>query len=439
MKRFLLLSYLLTTTFALNAQSWTELASGFPNANRGISDFSVVDGNTVWALAYDGSGAASVVQEFTKTTDGGTTWTAGAINIGNPALAINDISAVDANTAWLSALVPDDGNGGIYKTTDGGVTWNQQNALAFSTTGQSFLNGVHFFDINNGMAFGDPTAGEFEIYTTSDSGATWTIVPAANIPNPLSGEYGYNGGNVFIGSTCFLVTNRGRILKSSDMGLTWTVNQAPVADFSSTGESASIAFSTALNGCMVKTIGTTYTFYTTTDGAVTWSAGTPFTGSYRVLTYVPGTSTIVSTSAVIAASGSEYSLDNGATWLTIDAGEQRGVAAFYDAATGWCAGFSLDQTTDGVFKFTGTLNTDKFNNTTQFSVYPNPASSTLNISSREFDTYKVSVLDVTGKVMSNNNYSGLENHVDISNLSNGIYFLTVNSGDKTQTIKFIKN
>ena len=439
MKKILLSLSLLLSGYASNAQSWTPQASGFSEASRGISEFSIVDANIVWALAYDGSASGTPdPQQFSKTTNGGTTWTPGSIDLGDPSLAINNIIAIDADNAWVTALVPADGNGVTFRTYDGGLNWIQQNPLGFQSTGESFLNGVHFFDENNGVTYGDPANGEFEIYTTTDGGDNWTLVPAANIPNPLNGEYGYNGGNQFIGNTCFLVTNKGRILKSTDMGMNWTAYQAPVTDFGSAAQSGRLAFSTASNGHMLKTVGTTYTYYTTSDGAQTWSAGTPFTGLYRVLTYVPGTSTIVATSAVQTASGSAYSNDNGTTWTEIDSGEQRGIAAFYDGSTGWCAGFSQDASTGGVFKFSGSLSNSQFTST-KFSVHPNPSSSNVTISSPEVDSYKLRIMDITGKVVMNKELNGLENAIDVSNFSNGLYFFEINAGNASQTIKIIKN
>ncbi|HQA73059.1 T9SS type A sorting domain-containing protein [Flavobacterium sp.] len=437
MKKILLSLSFLLAGFATNAQSWVEQASGFNDASRGISQFSIVNANTVWALAYNGADTTVNIQEFTKTTDGGANWSPGIIDLGDSLLEINNIIAVDETNAWVSALIPADGNGVVFRTYDGGLNWIQQNSLGFQTSGESFINGVHFFDANNGLSYGDPEGGEFEMYTTTDGGENWTRVPGANIPNPLSGEYGYNGGNVFVGSTCFLVTNKGRILKSTDMGLTWSVSQAPVTDFGSAAQSARLSFSSATNGCMLKTIGTNYTFYTTTNGGTSWSAGTPFTGLYRVLTYVPGTNTIVATSAATAASGSAYSSDNGVTWTSIDSGAQRGIAAFFNGSTGWCAGFNQDASTGGVFKLSGTLSNNQFTST-KFSVYPNPSSSNITISS-ELDSYKLRVIDVTGKVMINKELNGLENNIDVSSFSNGLYFFEINAGNNTETIKIIKN
>jgi hypothetical protein len=46
-----------------------------------------------------------------------------------------------------------------------------------------FLNGVIFFDANNGVAFGDPEGGEFEIYTSNNGGTSWTRVAGGSVPN----------------------------------------------------------------------------------------------------------------------------------------------------------------------------------------------------------------------------------------------------------------
>lgn len=438
MKKLLLSFSLLFMGYSSIAQTWTSQATGFNDVSRGLSEIRIVDANTVWAIAYDGSGDGANVQEFTRTTNGGSTWTPGIINVGNPALGINGISPISATTAWVSAVNGTDGSGScIYKTSDGGASWQQQNASGFIAAA-SFVNFVHFFDANNGFSAGDPINGEFEIYRSTNGGSTWTLVPGANIPNPQSGEYGYNGGNVVVGNTIWLPTNKGRILKSTDSGATWTVTQAPLTDFGGTTQSGRLAFSDVNNGCLLKTVGTTYTFYTTTNGGTTWSAGTPFTGTYRILTYVPGTTTLVATSQATGASGSAYSSNNGTTWTTIDSGTQRGASAFLNGSTGWCAGFSSTPSIDGVFKLNGTLANNQFN-ATSFKIYPNPTSSFVTISTEQLDSFNLKIADLTGKVMMIKDYSGMENNVDISSFAKGIYFFEIKSGNKSETIKILKN
>lgn len=440
MKKLLLL-LAFASSLGVNAQAWISQATGFTAPSRGIDEIQIVDANIVWAKAYDGSGGGAEVQEFTRTINGGTTWTPGIINVNDPALGINNIAPISATTAWVSAVNPTDGSGScIYRTTDAGETWEQQNINGFTSPG-SFVNFVHFFDANNGFAAGDPVGSplEFEIWRTADGGDTWTQVPGANIPNPTnSTEYGYNGGNIVIGNTIWMPTNKGRILKSTDQGLTWTVSQAPLTDFGAATQSGRLAFSDANNGCLLKTVGTTYTYYTTTNGGTTWSAASTFTGDYRLLTYIPGSLTIVATSQVVGLAGSGYSSNNGLTWTDIDFGEQRGISAFLNGSTGWCAGFSTDETSNGIFKFDGTLSNSSFESVSTFNVYPNPASSIVNISS-EVDSFTVSVSDLTGKVVLEKSMSGIENSVDVSALNSGVYFFTISSDSKKETIKIIKN
>lgn len=436
MKKLLLLLFIASSSI-LNAQ-WTPQATGFSTAFRGLDEIKIVDANTVWAKAYDGSGGGAEVQEFTRTSNGGTSWTAGVIDVGDTALTINNISPISATTAWVSAVHPTLGTGSVvFKTSDGGLTWEQQNPLAF-TSATSFLNFVHFFDANIGFAEGDPVSGEFEIWRTTDGGDSWSIVPGANIANPLSGEYCYNGGNIVIGSTAWLPGNKGRILKTTDMGLTWTAHQTPLTDFSSVAQSGQLLFSDANNGYLLKTAGTTYTYYTTTNGGVTWSAAAPFTGTRRILNYIPGTTTIVATSGA-APIGTSISVNNGATWIDVESDEQRGSSAFLNATTGWCAGFSTNIVTDGVFKLTGPLGNTAFENTSKFIVYPNPANNIITIASSDIESYQLSVADLTGKVLIEKSLNGIQNTIDVSSLSNGVYFFTLNSGDKIETVKIIKN
>src|SRR5205823_5373590 len=102
--------------------------------------------------------------------------------------------------------------GGIFKTNDGGASWNEVGANMFTTTGtnSSFPDDVYFWDSQNGIAMGDPVGSplKYEIYLTNDAGTTWTQVPGANIPALTnSGEYGITNlfshaqGNVYFGTT----------------------------------------------------------------------------------------------------------------------------------------------------------------------------------------------------------------------------------------------
>jgi len=461
MKKLLLTFSLIGLTSIINAQ-WTSQGTGFSAASRGLSEVHIVDANTVWAMAYDGSGLGANVQEFTLTTNGGASWTSGTINVGNSVWELNNICPVSATTAWVSAInnITGDANNGvgyIYKTSDGGASWTQQCASCFQTAGSSFLNGVYFFNANVGVAFGDPEGTEFEIWRTTDGGTNWTRVPGASIANPLSGEYGYNNVPVAAGGVLWFPTNKGRLFRTTDQGATWTASQVTgLADFSGidpttgNGTRADAYFSDANTGLLLKTVigGTTTThtytrtFMTTSNGGTTWGASTAFTGTRFILNYIPGTTNIVATSQA-APVGTSISYNNGVTWTDLEpAGtEQRGASAFLNGSTGWCAGFSDGDPigTAGIFKLSGPLGIDNAATLTKFKVYPNPASSLITISTPDVETTALSVTDLTGKIVMTKSLNGIENTVDVSNLSCGAYFFELSSNNIKEVVKILKN
>ena len=78
------------------------------------------------------------------------------------------------------------------------------------------------------------------------------------------------------------------------------------------------------------------------------------------------------------------------------------------------------------------LSTETFTSTS-FSIYPNPASSTLSISSNEiFET--VSVYNMMGAEV----ISTTGNTVNVENLASGMYILRVSNDSKSATKRFIK-
>ncbi|WP_162126796.1 T9SS type A sorting domain-containing protein [Flavobacterium phycosphaerae] len=457
MKKLLLSLSLFSVGLVTHSQSWVSQATGFTAESRGVSEIHVVDANTVWAMAFDGAPittahpAALNIQEFTLTTDGGSSWTPGIIDVGDTTYELNNISPVSGTTAWVSAINnttddPNIGVGVVCKTSDAGLTWEAQNTSGFQTAGESFLNGVHFFDANNGIAYGDPLGGEFEIYRTTDGGDNWTQVPAASLPDPISGEYGYNSIPTVAGNTLWFTTNKGKMYRTTNMGVNWTKLNGPTGftDFGATAINGRLLFSDNNNGIIMGTTNgsattPTYKIWKTTDGGATWSAPITYTG-YRLLTYVPGTSILVACGAGTSSGGvgSAYSTDNGTTWTTIDTNiEQRLTPAFFNSTTGWCGGFSTDSITDGIFQFSGNLGTEQFAANT-IKLYPNPATSVVNIAA-QLDSYNVKVTDMTGKVMLNKAFSGVENTVDISSFATGVYFFEIKSGNKSETTKIMKN
>lgn len=410
--------------------------TAFATQYRGISSISIVDANTVWAPAYDGSGGGATIQEYTRTTNGGTTWTPGTIS-GNTGYGISNISAVSGTNAWAGLYNTTSGLGKVMVTTNGGTTWTQQTSASFSTSGESWLNFVHFFDANNGVAVGDPAGGYFEIYKTSNAGTTWTRVATGNIPAPIAaGEYGWSGVYCAFGNNIWFGTDNGRVFKSADKGATWTVAATGLSDVNE------VKFIDANNGIAITKVYnttsgdlTTFTLRRTTNGGTTWTAFTP-TGAINTseIAPVPGTtSTWYSVGGVwpfIASTyGSSYSTDNGASWTAIDALQYTAVS-FFNANTGWAGGFNSSATAEGIFKWTpcATIVNDNSSIARDILIYPNPAGNEINILMPYSDGEKVNIniIDIYGKLCKKIVvYNNIDNaaKIDISELSNGIYVI----------------
>jgi photosystem II stability/assembly factor-like uncharacterized protein len=453
----LLLSVFVLSAIGASAQ-WTEQYSGFTTPFRGIGEINVVDANVVWATGTDGA-TGSAVLEATHTTDGGATWTATAIDLGDPNLQVTNIQGIDGSTAFVGAFDPvdDAGLGGVFKTTDGGVTWESMNPAGYTTAGASWFNFVHFFNANEGLTQGDPTSnlGEFEIYRTVDGGTTWTPVPAA-IPNAASGEYGYNGGVATAGNSLWFTTNKGKLYRTVDKGATWVKLNAPaslgVFDFGSAAKNGRVFFSDNNNGILIATInsGDTYTLFKTSNGGTTWAAGVPYTQPYLYnLSYIPGTSALVGTGATeltpapnqTFAYYTGLSSDNGSTWTLIDS-EQKTAIDFISATTGWAGGFTdLTSTEGGIFKYTGAALGLPSVARAQFSVSPNPTTGMLQVANDNAAITDVAVYDITGKQVYTGKFSSLNQvDLDLTPLNTGAYFLKATSDTgATQTIKIMKN
>lgn len=433
-----LLSLLILTGLSANAQFWTVKSTGFATTSRGLGSISIVDANNVWAIAVDGSGAGSlVVKEITRSSDGGNTWTPTTVALGpgTAGLGLSSISAVSGTTAWISAN-PGTGNiGGVWKTVNSGAAFTKQTTAAF--TSASFTNFVHFWDANNGITQGDPDPTFFEIYTTTDGGTTWVRVPTGNIPatSPAGNEFGYSNNYAVSGNTIWFGTSSGRLYRSNDKGLNWTVSQAPVVtDFGSATTGGAYAFASTLNGLLVTRTGQ---IFKTIDGGTTFTEITATGFFTNDIAYVPGTT---GTYVTTGTTGSAYTTDSGLTWTNIDA-LQHTVVAFFDGNTGFTGGFTTSATVGGVSKYTGNvLKTNTFN-ASKISTYPNPVTDNVTVSNNDnILLTDVNITDINGRTVKSLKVNNLsEVQMNVSELGAGVYFMNVMTDSGKVVKKFIKN
>lgn len=457
MKKHLLAALAMGLSLSSFAQYWDvpEQNTNLPQ-KRGIQTISVIDSSIVWASSYDGSSAGAVVNDYIITYDGGLNWTSAKVDSLTTGWEFSHFRAFSDEMVWVVSYNQNVAGAKVYRTLDGGLSWESHNPF----TAAAFGNVVHFFDTQNGMLMGDPAGpgtAYFEIYTTTNGGDTWTRVPSASIPAALSGEYGLVRSIGAYGDNVWFGTNKSRIFRSNDKGLTWAVSD--LTAISANGTVSEFAMESATTGmCFISGADTVNRLVKTTDGGVTWTqvlSGTQKAGFIKWrsgLAYVTGStpSRYVITGARFTTGdhGSVYSDDMGVTWVTIDSAVQHLGTAWADPQHGWSGSFTAAGGAGGMFKWKDTTYTSVLVPWTNGEVkgYPNPTQNDYTISMNQFvkgAAISLMLTDVAGKEVYNYDvpfFNGKFNHtINMENLNTGLYFLSLKVGNQLITQKVTKN
>ena len=443
------------SVLTLNAQDfWTEIAP-FPASNLCPKQISIVDNNNVWAFANRDTSITN--DKWCISTDGGFTWQNGTFNLGVPNLNVSSIFGMTAAKAYVtvSDFNPSisSNNSGVWMTQDSGATWVNQSSALFNNY-DSFPNFIHFFNQDNGIVVGDPLNGVFEVYTTNNGGNNWVAVPSANIPASANFEKGYSLNFDTYNDTIWFGTNNGRIFKSSNQGLSWTVTQSPIPDFGATNGSGSgnFTYKNTTEGLLVDD---SLNIWRTIDSGQTWNdETTTVTGTLRSSStvYVPQTAnTYFSLGAdVNNYRGSSYSTDGGNNWINLN--NQTLVmpldVTFKSGTVAFCVGNTMADPTLKFYKLTdplyrlnsGSLNSDGFDSISNATVSPNPSNGIFTVKSKDVIN-QIEIFDITGKKIKTTLIDALnEITLNISELENGIYFAKLSTDNKNNfQIKLIKN
>src|SRR6218665_838340 len=458
MKKILLVLTLLFSLVVSAQDFWTE-ATPFGRGSYYAKNISIADESTVWVTGTDDPGFGSwSVPRWGRSTDGGLTWTSGFLpdDVVYPARSsqfVVGICAISNQTPYF-AISPYTSNSSnkILVTHDAGDTWTQIHPELFSDA-YSHLNGIHFFDNNHGIVYGDLVDNYFEIYTTADAAATWTRTPPTNIPPPLADEFPWTNHFDATAGILRFMTNKYRLFSSYDQGLTWTVSQTPDNSFYDYGDfhTPYFSFKDANEGLLV-TAGqyNDSTLYRTTDGGITWI---PFSTTGRLsdytMRYVPQTAgTYYNTGEfndeVWNSWGSGYSTDDGNSWTAMTENQNFKPMAtkFLSPTIGYAVGYEYGSSNGhGFYRLTDTFNRLLKNKSlleTSFNAAPNPTKDTFRISGSAITS--IAVHDVTGKAIYHQSFAATDQaEVDLSAFRTGIYFAKVSNDNGSKTIKIIKD
>jgi photosystem II stability/assembly factor-like uncharacterized protein len=310
------------------APVWIPQMSGTTARLRGVS---AVSSTIAWA-----SGSGGV---YLKTTDGGANWRAATVP-GAEELDFRDVEAFDADTAYLLSIGEGD-RSRIYKTTDGGEHWR----LQFTNRNpKAFFDAMASWDADRGVAVSDSVDGRFVIIKTTDGGESWKEIPSEKLPPALASEGAFAASGTCVvaqgKNNVWIATSAARVLSSADGGESWRVAATPIPSGQQSMGAFSIAFKNARIGVIV---GGDYkkegeardNVAVTGDGGRTWKpVKGPLPGGFRsAVAYAPGASILVT----VGPSGSDYSLESGASWKPITGAGFHAIS-FARSGAGWAVG-----------------------------------------------------------------------------------------------------
>ncbi len=233
--------------------NWTPLTDNLPSQSIGAMIFDL--GDAAYQTIYAGTGRYSSFGRtggervgLLRTTDGGGTW---SVVDGGGVLNGKNISGVYANgdTVVVSVNASDTfgaGNLGIFRSTDGGVTFGQ--VSAGDGSGSAGLPAGVAYDL-----FADPTnpdvlytasvfsaalgGGQVGVYKSLDQGATWAKVSNAAmdalIDNGTTNSTGTSNIEIAVGranNVYVAIINSGRVgglFRSGDGGANWAAMDTP--------------------------------------------------------------------------------------------------------------------------------------------------------------------------------------------------------------------
>ena len=286
----------LAAAHAASAQIWTPTSAPITNWQSVASS---ADGTKLVAAAGGSVGSAGRAPIFLS-TNAGVSWTQSSAPITN----------------WLHVASSADGSKlvavgyQIYYSTDSGATWTPASGLPypyeFWSSVASSADGTKSVVGQLGGTISQPQA----IYLSTDSGATWhpagangsAVASSADGSRLLALEY--DKSPAFIGS-------------STNAGGTWQSNNVAAAQYwwavASAADGVKLA---AVAGLGELSIYSTGSVYTSTDSGATWrSNNAPVIKWSSIASSADGTRLV----AAAHGGGIYHSMDSGTTWVTNNA------------------------------------------------------------------------------------------------------------------------
>lgn len=171
--------------------------TGIIKQNMVVEKIQIINKDTVFALCKNSNLGTS---ELYQSKDGGSSW-----QLVNGSFIIKAIDFINSKLGYATSF------GGVYKTIDGGISWQK---IYNQTGGYSFIT-LEFFDQNVGYACQDHGV----VLKTSDGGGTWNVCLSSTYDNIHAISFAD-------ASTVFLGGEDGALYRSTDNGANWQFKAA---------------------------------------------------------------------------------------------------------------------------------------------------------------------------------------------------------------------
>ena len=382
-----------------------------------------------------------------RSTDGGQSWQ----NVAPAAPAtgrfgVGSLEALDARNAWAMMQRLDAGNSPLpaelHYTADGGATWSRRGLPA----GASGLGQLRFFSPTTGVLVDRQLN---VVFRTTDGGQSWQ--PPVALPTLAAGqrlaELQLAPGLIWAQVLDPSAKTVG-VWTSTDQGQTWRSQATPL------GASSGVVFRDAQHGLLPLAAGG---MVATADGGQTWTPATlppfplgdqgPLVAVQGSRAYVAGAFTFTGAST---AKGSAVSTDEGQTWTPLETSNSYMALHFPTPDAGWHIradffGPTVQYVYQGMGRYTGpslmVLATQGTQAALPGEVYPNPSADgrfTVRLPA-EARVRQVRVLDALGREVYRAPALPAGQLIDLSQQRRGMYSLEIQTDTGLLRRKLLTN
>ncbi|MFC1730068.1 T9SS type A sorting domain-containing protein [candidate division KSB1 bacterium] len=387
----------------LNAQTWTTVTTP---STAGVNHMLVANNKLFIATLYG----------MFSSTDG-ITWDSASTGMTPvlPSLGYYYVGNIyNYNNVLYSAI----GGSKLYKSVDYGANWTEIPGVKEQFTSPSF---TAVYVKGDTMIVGlDKSLGIRKSY---DGGTTWTSTGSA-----ASFHEVVDRNIIELNGAIYVKTQKG-VFKSTDMATSFTQLTGGLPTYS--GSVGALTVSNGVLICTIYLVGT----YISSDYGVTWTQTSTTIANGRGFHVEGGNVYLACAGAKIYSSS-----NNGTTWTDISGTGIVGIGQMTNFAI--FNGYLYVGSGDGLFKTPiGTPVNENVQAENSLSVYPNPVSNLLTISSTEkFNNCMIKMYGIRGELLIENRVDAdNKHHIDMTNYSNGIYFIEVYHDKSVSRHKVIKN